>query len=141
MAYLVLVRSTSRVRATLNQIRFPAAVSLSYLAFSTIVLLSWFTKSWLGEFADVLGMAGYLWPYPAMFALQSWPSIRHSEVILIAVGLLLVVGFSFLLQRRFASLTTWPFHPLALVLWYIPIFIAQAILMVTVALLGYPIGE
>jgi hypothetical protein len=114
-----------------------------YLAFSSLLPLARAVKPLIGEFADVLQMAAYIWPYPVFLALQSWPLFQSLWPVFILAGLVLVVAFTSLLRksfRAFSEPSPWV-QASALVLWYVPLFLAQGILLAVVWSLGYPLGE
>jgi len=52
-----------------------------YLAFSSLALLSKPLKPLIGEFADVLMMTAYFWPYPIFMALQTWPVFEVEKAV------------------------------------------------------------
>jgi hypothetical protein len=97
----------------------------------------------IGEFADILQMAGYLWPYPVFLALQTWPVFESLWPLFILAGLGLVVAFAALLRESFHAFfePTWWGRLAAAVLWYVPLFLSQAILLFVIWSLGYPVGE
>lgn len=114
-----------------------------YLAFSALAPLSQPLKPVIGEVADVLMMTGYFWPYPAFMALQTWPAFESLWPFFILAGLGLVVAFAALLRKLFDAFSepTWWARLSAAVLWYVPLFFAQAILMLVIWSLGYPVAE
>jgi hypothetical protein len=97
----------------------------------------------IGELADILQMAGYLWPYPVFLALQTWPVFESVWPLFILAGLGLVVAFAALLRKSFHAFfePTWWGRLAAAVLWYVPLFLSQAILLLVIWSLGYPVGE
>jgi len=114
-----------------------------YLAFSSLPLLAQALKPAIGEFADILQMAAYIWPYPVFLALQTWSVFQSLWPLFILAGLALVVAFAALLRKSFHAFsepTPWVWAS-ALLLWYVPLFLAQGILMLIVWSLGYPVGE
>ena len=114
-----------------------------YLAFSSLAPLSRPLKPVIGEFADVLMMTAYFWPYPIFMALQTWPVFESLWPLFILAGLGLVVAFAALLGKSFNAFsepTGWA-RLSAAVLWYVPLFLSQAILMLVIWSLGYPVGE
>ena len=114
-----------------------------YLFFSFLLPIGQALKPYLGEAADVLQMTSFFWPYPVFLALQSWPVVQVLWPVVIVAGLLVVIGFAQLLRIRFpvfAQPKCWA-HILSVVLWYVPIFLAQGLFILTVWALGYPIGE
>ena len=114
-----------------------------YLFFSFLAPMGQALKPYLGEAADVLQMASFFWPYPVFLALQSWSVTQALWPVVIVAGLLVVIGFAQLLRIRFpvfAQPKCWA-HILSVVLWYVPIFLAQGLFILTVWALGYPIGE
>jgi len=113
-----------------------------YLAFSFLLPIGKALKPFLGEVADVLQIAAYFWPYPVLLALQSWPAAQGLWPMIIVAGLLIVLGFATIIQKRFPVFSEpkrWA-HVLALVLWYIPVFVAQGLVILVIWSLGYPIG-
>ena len=90
-------------------------------------------------------MTGYLWPYPLFFAVQHWiPNPGMIDLVLALLGgLLLVALFGMYVQRRFPSIlqSRWRANLCALILWYVPLFLAQVIAVGVVWALGYPVGE
>jgi hypothetical protein len=95
-----------------------------YLAFSSLAPLSRPLKPVIGEAADVLMMTAYLWPYPVLMALQTWPVFESLWPLFILAGLGLVVAFAALLRRSFRAFAepTWWARLSAAVLWYVPPF-------------------
>ena len=114
-----------------------------YLAFSSLFLLARPLKPILGEFADIFQMTAYFWPYPIVLALQTWPVFESLWPLFILAGLGLVVAFAALLRKSFHAFfePTWWGRLSAAVLWYVPLFLAQAILLLVIWSLGYPVGE
>jgi hypothetical protein len=115
-----------------------------YSAFGTLVLLARPLKPVIGELADILQMAGYFWPYPVVLALQTWPVFEESLWPLIMLGGLgLVIAFAAFLRSSFHALAqpTWWARVSAVVLWYVPLFLSQAVLLLVMWSLGYPVGE
>jgi len=114
-----------------------------YLAFSSLAPLSRPLKPVIGEFADVLMMTAYLWPYPVFMALQTWPVFESLWPLVTLAGLALVAAFAALLRMSFRAFAepTWRSRLSAAVLWYVPLFLAQAILVLVIWSLGYPLGE
>jgi hypothetical protein len=88
-------------------------------------------------------MASFFWPYPVFLALQSWSVTQALWPVVIVAGLLVVIGFAWLLRIWFPVFVqpkSWA-HISSVVLWYIPIFLVQGLFILTVWVLGYPIGE
>ncbi len=114
-----------------------------YLVFSSLAPLSRPLKPVIGESADVLMMTAYLWPYPGFMALQSWPVFESLWPLFILAGLGLVVAFAAWLGRSFRAFSepTWRARLAAAVLWYVPLFLSQAILVLVMWSIGYPVGE
>jgi hypothetical protein len=127
----------------LKQNRLTVEMVSSYLLFSFLIPIGQVLKPFFGEVADVLQMAGYFWPYPVFLALQSWPGVHQLWPLIIAAGLLLVLGFAILLQRCFTAFSQpkpWA-HVAGFVLWYVPVLFAQGLLVLVVWFMGYPVGE
>lgn len=114
-----------------------------YLAFCSLLPLARPLKPIIGELADIFQMSAYLWPYPIFLALQTWPVFESLWLLFILAGLGLVVAFAALLRRSFCAFSepTWQGRVSAAVLWYVPLFLSQAILLLVVWSLGYPVGE
>jgi len=125
--------------------RFILQMAGAYLLFSSLSVIGRVSKSVLGEFADALMMTGYLWPYPLFLAAQHWiPKPGAIAVAFILLGGLVLVGlFGMYVQKRFPSLLQprWQANICSLILWYVPLFSAQAILFVGAWMMGYPVGE
>ncbi len=127
----------------LKRYSFTLEMVACYLAFSSLLPLDRAVKPLIGEFADILQMAGFIWPYPVFLALQTWPLSQKLWPVFILAGLVLVVAFASLLRKSFHAFSEpspWV-QASALVLWYIPLFLAQGILLAVVWSLGYPLGE
>ena len=125
--------------------RFILQMAGAYLLFSLLSVVGRVSKSVMGEFADALMMTGYLWPYPLFLAVQHWiprPGTIAFVFVLLG-GLVLVALFGMYVQKRFPSLlqSRWRANICSLILWYVPLFSAQAISVVVVWLMGYPVGE
>jgi hypothetical protein len=115
-----------------------------YLTFSSLLPLAQPLKPVIGEFADVLGITAFFWPYPVFLALQTWlAESLWLWFLLILAGLGLVMAFAVLLRWSFHAFLepTWWARLSAAVLWYVPLLVSQAILMLIIWSLGYPIGE
>ncbi len=127
----------------LQRNRLALEMACCYLFFSSLLPIGKALKPYLGEAADVLQMASFFWPYPVFLALQSWSVTQALWPVVIVAGLLVVIGFAWLLRiwfPVFAQPKSWA-HILSVVLWYIPIFLVQGLFILTVGALGYPIGE
>jgi len=114
-----------------------------YLAFSSLLPFAQAFKPVIGELADILQMAAYLWPYPIFLALQTWPEFQAPWPLLVLGGFGLVVAFAALLRRSFLAFSApnvWA-QISALFLWCVPLFLAQGILILIVWSLGYQVGE
>jgi hypothetical protein len=118
-------------------------MSACYLIFSSLFPLAQPLESIIGEFADVLGMTAFLWPYPVFLALQTWlAESLWLWLLSLVVGLGLVVAFAALLRESPAFLEpAWWTRLSAAVLWYVPLLVSQATLVVIIWSLGYPVGE
>ncbi|MBI4390987.1 MAG: hypothetical protein HY575_03815 [candidate division NC10 bacterium] len=114
-----------------------------YLAFSSLGPLARPLRPIIGELADLFQMTGYLWPYPVFLALQTWAAVESLWPLFIVAGLGLVVAFAALLRRSFRAFLepTWWEYLAAAVLWYVPLFLSQAVLLLVIWSLGYPVGE
>ena len=127
----------------LQRNRLALEMACCYLFFSSLLPIGKALKPYLGEAADVLQMASFFWPYPVFLALQSWSVTQALWPVVIVAGLLVVIGFAWLLRiwfPVFAQPKSWA-HISSVVLWYIPIFLVQGLFILTVWALGYPIGE
>lgn len=114
-----------------------------YLAFSSLLLLARALRPVIGELADILQMAGYFWPYPVFLALQTWPVFEALWPLFILAGLALVVAFAAWLRQSFHAFSTpnaWA-QISVLFLWYVPLFLAQGVLLLVVWSFGYQVGE
>ncbi len=130
-------------KSSFQRNRLALEMAFFYLFFSSLLPIGKALKPYLGEAADVLQMASFFWPYPVFFALQSWPVAQTLWPVVMVAGLLVVIGFAQLLRIRFqvfAQPKCWA-HISSVVLWYVPIFLVQGLLLLTVWALGYPIGE
>jgi len=147
-------------QSSLQRNRLALEMAFFYLFFSSLLPIGKALKPYLGEAADVLQMASFFWPYPVFLALQSWsvtqalwPVVIVAGLlvvitqalwpVVIVAGLLVVIGFAWLLRiwfPVFAQPKSWA-HISSVVLWYIPIFLVQGLFILTVWVLGYPIGE
>ena len=122
---------------------FTVDMAVCYLAYSSLLPLAKAIRPVIGEFADILKMAAFIWPYPTFLVLQTWPVLQPLWPVFMLAGLGLVVAFASLLRRSFHAFsapTPWV-RASALGLWYVPLFVAQAILLVVIWSLGYPVGE
>ncbi len=88
-------------------------------------------------------LTAYLWPYPALMALQTWPVFESLWPLFTLAGLGLVLAFAALLRGSFGAFSepTLRARLSAAVLWYVPLFLSQAILWLVIWSLGYPVGE
>jgi len=130
-------------QSSLQRNRLALEMAFFYLFFSSLLPIGKALKPYLGEAADVLQMASFFWPYPVFLALQSWSVTQALWPVVIVAGLLVVIGFAWLLRiwfPVFAQPKSWA-HISSVVLWYIPIFLIQGLFILTVWVLGYPIGE
>ncbi len=130
-------------QSSLQRNRLALEMAFFYLFFSSLLPIGKALKPYLGEAADVLQMASFFWPYPVFLALQSWSVTQALWPVVIVAGLLVVIGFAWLLRiwfPVFAQPKSWA-HISSVVLWYIPIFLVQGLFILTVWVLGYPIGE
>ena len=130
-------------QSLLKRYAFTLEMAACYLAFSSLLPIARSLKPLIGEFADILQMAAFLWPYPVFLALQTWPVSQSLWPVVILAGLVLVVAFASWLRksfRAFSEPTPWV-RVSAVVLWYVPILLAQGILLALVWSLGYPLGE
>ncbi len=130
-------------QSSLQRNRLALEMAFCYLFFSSLLPIGKALKPYLGAAADVLQMASFFWPYPVFLALQSWSVTQALWPVVIVAGLLVVIGFAWLLRiwfPVFAQPKSWA-HISSVVLWYIPIFLVQGLFILTVWVLGYPIGE
>lgn len=114
-----------------------------YALFSILIPIGQALKPYVGEAADILQMAGYFWPYPVFLALQTRLAARVLWPLVLVVGLLVVLGFATFLRSRFTAFrqpSRWAYLA-ATVLWYVPLFLLQGLLMLAMGVLGYPVGE
>ncbi len=125
--------------------RFVLHTTLVYLLFSSLAVVGNVAKPAGGEFTDALMMTGYLWPFPLFLALHHWIPDAGMTGFLLAIsgGLILVALFAIYIPRRFPSIlqSRWRANVSPLVLWYVPLFAAQAIAIGIVWAMGYPVGE
>ncbi len=130
-------------QSSLQRNRLALEMAFFYLFFSSLLPIGKALKPYLGEAADVLQMASFFWPYPVFLSVQSWSVTQALWPVVIVAGLLVVIGFAWLLRiwfPVFAQPKSWA-HISSVVLWYIPIFLVQGLFILTVWVLGYPIGE
>lgn len=115
-----------------------------YVLFSTLNPIGLASKLALGELADLLMMAPYLWPYPLALALQRWvPTGLTSVLCTFVVGPFIVFVSGLYLGKRFRSFfqVGWRRHVCSIFMWYVPLFIVQAAVIFIAWLSGWPIGE
>lgn len=113
-----------------------------YLAFSALTWLSLPLRPVAEDVAEVLMFGLFLWPYPAMLALQSFRPGAWVPAALQIAGLALVVMFATWLGRTFAVFArrTWPGGALAALLWCVPLILFQGVLLLVARALGLPAG-
>ena len=132
-------------RSYYKQHRLIIQMGVFYLLFSSLFFVGRAAKPILGELADLLSMTAYLWPYPLILALQNWfpqPGF-FSLAIVYLIGLFLVLRLGSYLESTFpiSSKPRWLVNLIPIFIWYTPLLFVQILVVFTVWIMGYPIGE
>jgi hypothetical protein len=105
-------------------------------------------KPRLGEMADVVMMAGFLWPYP-LFAILENVSPARGVAAWIVIGAVVLLGlglvwwFTSYAQERLGrnKWSDWRAYVWAPWLWFLPLAALQAVVYALAFLIGLPVGE